>query len=104
MGEFRGKCCVTPRGYIKPRPGLPQLTRESILHEDIRHLWRTSSAFSHLREQSTDNVVCKDCQIFSTCRGGCRAAAMAAQSSLTPPDPDCWICEEIKGVELHETI
>ena len=109
--QFKGKCpagrtlcCVTPGGYIKPCPGLPQLTGESILHEDIGHLWRTSSVFSRLRELSTDIVVCKDCQFFSTCHGGCRAAAMAAQNSLTAPDPDCWICEEIKGVELHETI
>ena len=99
----RTMCAITPEGRVKPCPGLPQLTGESILHEDIGHVWRNSTAFSPLRELSEEIVPCRECQFFSTCRGGCRAAAMAAYNCLTAPDPDCWICEQIKGVETYET-
>lgn len=101
----RTLCGVTPGGQVKPCPGLPQLLGGSLLREDIGELWRKSTAFSQLRETSKVIALCRDCQFFSHCRGGCRAAAMAAYSNLTAPDPDCWICEEIKkGVENVETI
>jgi radical SAM protein with 4Fe4S-binding SPASM domain len=96
-------CVITASGCIKPCPGLPQLTGESVLDHDFEALWRTSTALCSIRDIAAELIACRSCQFFSACNGGCRAAAMAAYHSLYAPDPDCWIYKQ-EGVEPHETI
>ena len=61
----------------------------------LREIWNTGHGLKLLRSNPGNNV-CKACEHFRSCRGGCRSRTYATISALTEPDPLCKIAREAR--------
>ena len=61
----------------------------------LREIWNTGHGLKLLRSNPGNNI-CKPCEHFRSCRGGCRTRTYASISALTEPDPLCRIAREAR--------
>ena len=61
----------------------------------FREIWNSGHGLKLLRSNPGNNV-CKPCEHFRSCRGGCRSRTYATISALTEPDPLCRVVWEAR--------
>lgn len=61
----------------------------------LREIWNSGHGLKLLRSNPGNNI-CKSCEHFRSCRGGCRTRTYATISALTEPDPLCKIAREAR--------
>ncbi len=65
----------------------------SIREKPLADLWENGQGFKLLRGNPGNNV-CKRCNYYRSCRGGCRTRTYATIAALTEPDPLCLIARD----------
>jgi len=95
-GEFtcragRSECGILPDGAVVGCRLLPEITSGNIRDRSFREIWNDAEAFRPFRELTPDKIEgnCWRCEHGRSCRGGCRAYAMAVHSDFYMPDPRC---------------
>lgn len=73
-------CTVDPWGNVRPCNHTPQLVG-NLLEQPLQEIWQ-SAAMQQWRQMTPGE--CSDCAEFSTCHGGCRAAAVLSQERVDP--------------------
>lgn len=67
--------------------GMSRLVIGNILDSGFREMKQSSDIYlDHVRGHDTPGI-CQECESFNTCRGGCRAAALACTSEINGADP-----------------
>jgi len=88
-------CHIDSSGNIYPCSFLTKdFKGGNIKAESLKSVWLNSAAFRRFRGLP-GNDVCRQCEHFSACRGGCRARA-AGGESINAVDPCCFVQEREK--------
>ncbi len=82
---------VSASGYVS---GV--LPAGNVREKSLKELWDSGHGFKILRGNPGNNV-CKKCDYFKSCRGGCRSRTYATIAALTEPDPLCLIARHQLG-------
>lgn len=95
-GEFtcragRSECGILPDGTVVGCRLLPDITSGNIRDRSFMEIWNDAETFRPFRELTPDKVKgnCSRCEYGRSCRGGCRAYAMAVHEDFYMPDPRC---------------
>jgi radical SAM protein with 4Fe4S-binding SPASM domain len=89
-------CHIDSRGDVYPCSFLKrEFKGGSIRTESLKSIWLNSAAFRKFRSLP-GNDVCRQCEYFSSCRGGCRARAAAGENANSV-DPYCFVQEREKA-------
>ncbi|MBM3236817.1 SPASM domain-containing protein [Candidatus Poribacteria bacterium] len=75
----------------KVKVKVPDITSGNIRNKGLGEIWNDAEAFRLFRELTPDKVKgnCSRCEYGESCRGGCRAYAMAVYGDFYMPDPRC---------------
>ena len=65
----------------------------NIREKSFKEIWDTGHGFKVLRGNPGNNV-CRKCDYFKSCRGGCRPRAYVTSGTLTDPDPLCLLAKQ----------
>lgn len=66
--------CVAFEGYLTPT--------SNILHDRIDSIWKNDRTVNDLPDYSSENSICKKCNFFTICNGGCPARNQMKNKSL----------------------
>ncbi len=81
-------CHIDARGRVSPNGFLSHLASASIRHFSLKQIWDADAGLQSFRHLP-GNPVCRACEHFPGCRGGCRASALLTLQSLEAPDTAC---------------
>lgn len=79
---------IDANGQLLPCAKL-RISDTNITNISLEKAWKNSKLFDRLRSKKNFNKKCKDCKIFSVCRG-CRAHAFAEYNDFFKCDPLCF--------------
>ena len=82
-----GFCFVSHRGQVQPC-GYLEVDSGNVRKQSFREIWKSSSVFLALRDQSQYSNKCGRCEYFRVC-GGCRARAFEATGNYLEEEPLC---------------
>jgi radical SAM protein with 4Fe4S-binding SPASM domain len=81
------KLGITATGRVTPCVFLgSNFQGESVLDNNLSELWERDVMINKLRKLSA-NSSCRECSIFTTCNGGCRARGLFYGSDIESCDP-----------------
>lgn len=86
-------CFISSKGFVYPSAALAGVIEASssinLRQESFANIWQQSQIFRQFRGQSA-NEICKDCEYYKNCHGGCRSRAMLYNpKSWRAVDPWC---------------
>jgi len=89
----RSECGILPDGSVVGCRLLPNITTGNIKDRAFREIWDDAKSFTFFRELTPDSIKgnCSDCEYGRSCRGGCRAYAIAVYNDFYMPDPRCLL-------------
>jgi radical SAM protein with 4Fe4S-binding SPASM domain len=90
-GAGRVVCLIDPIGdvYACPFTIHPEFLAGNVRDPGgFQQVWRNSQLFTDLRTPATDGI-CRSCDAYDACRGGCMAAKFFTGLPLGGPDPEC---------------
>jgi len=79
---------IMPDGTVYPCRRLP-IPIGNILKEGLFAIWYDSEVLWRIRDPNNIRGKCRDCELFTSCRG-CRAMAYAYSGDYLAEDPQCW--------------
>lgn len=81
---------MDPRGNIYPCQYLetPEYLAGNMFQSSIKEIWDNSEVLRAFRRLE-GNQTCRECSLFNSCRGGCRARALYLNKDLNSPEPWC---------------
>ncbi len=80
---------ITASGEVYPCPFLT-LSAGNVFKTSLRNIWYNSSLLEKLRNRSSYEGRCGQCQ-FVDCCGGCRVSSFSRTGSITGSDEDCFL-------------
>lgn len=80
---------------------MKELSAGNINDRKLIDIWNDSEIFNSMRNSKLSDVTgeCRNCDVLSRCKGGCRACAFSLNNSLIASDTRC---PKAKGGILHE--
>ena len=88
-------CSIDVEGRISPCPYI-RYFGENILEQNFEDVWSNSKFLNQFRRKRSPDILCGTCLLQNECTEGCRAVALRVHSSLTAPNPNCWITKVIR--------
>lgn len=87
----KSECGVLPDGTVVGCRLLPGIVCGNIRERRFSDIWNDAEAFEYFRELTVDKIKgnCLHCEYRSSCKGGCRAYAVAVQGDFYAPDSRC---------------
>ncbi len=92
FGCFAGKesMCIDPLGNIRPCSHFPEeYICGNVKEQSLKKVWHNSNILKRFR-QLAGNDVCKECESYGKCRGGCRFRAFC-NGNINGIDPYCYM-------------
>lgn len=87
-------CHISSEGVVSASGFVSHtLPAGNVREQPLKELWHSGHGFRILRGNPGNNI-CKSCDYFRSCRGGCRARTYATIGALTEPDPLCMIARQ----------
>jgi len=87
-------CIVRPDGWVTPCNSMWEYTCGNVREQSFREIWESAPGLKRLRDLAsvpyTEQTACNGCSHRASCRGGCHAAALAAEGTVFGRDPICW--------------
>lgn len=90
-----GFCFVSHVGDVQPC-GYLELNCGNIRNSPFPEIWKNSEIFAALRDFSSYNGKCGNCEYVKVC-GGCRARAYEATGNFLGPEPLCTYQPKVKS-------
>lgn len=89
-------CHVTSDGVVSASGFVSgTLPAGNVREMPLKEIWNSGHGLKLLRSNPGNNI-CKSCEHFRSCRGGCRSRTYATLSALTEPDPLSQIAREAR--------
>jgi mycofactocin radical SAM maturase len=88
-GAAKMTCAVAPDGSVYPCAFLsdPAFLAGNVAVTSLSGIWGSSPVFERLRDLEVE--MCRSCDRFSLCHGGCPAIGYFLTDSVGLPDPEC---------------
>ncbi len=80
---------VQPNGDLIPCRRMP-VSVGNLTHQPLSDLYRDSSLFRQLRDESSISKGCEQCTDNRSCRGGLKCLSLAVTGDAFTADPGCW--------------
>jgi len=81
---------ISEDGEVMPCPMFKK-SIGNITHQNLASIWNEYSYLNDLINADKLANTCKECDEVDLCFGGCRAAALKVNGSISTVDPFCWV-------------
>jgi len=105
----RSTCYIDFKGNVLPCPGFKHIEEHiagNIYDNSLENIWNNSLVFFKFRkfDSKTINGMCRNCEEFHWCKGGCLAQRVRAYARIyMAPDPGCpKLLEKERGVSFPQ--
>ncbi len=88
-------CTITSTGEVLPCHFFTGVRTENVRDYSFEYIWKNSWFLNYFRSLNVSDIqgVCKECDWFSYCKGGCLAANFAHRKFLQS-NCHCWLVEK----------
>ena len=97
----RSRATIRADGFVFPCEAMKQFPSHddnNLRRRSLEEIWQKSAIFQEARDflHVISSSSCRNCKIFTKCRGGCPAQRLVLGNSIgDSPDPYCLACEVI---------
>jgi radical SAM protein with 4Fe4S-binding SPASM domain len=85
------RVAVAPDGRVSPCLQMRGLVAGWLTQEKLENIWENSEIFAFFRQkENVESHICKKCEDWEQCRGGCKVRAGLYGGKLAYPD--LWSC------------